>query len=62
MLLGQTGREMFKSNWTSSHFRLSCHNFEPFIESKEVERLRTDMIRGWMKSSVRPKRIAPEGN
>jgi hypothetical protein len=62
MLLGQTGREMLESDWTSGHFRLSCHNFEPFIESKEGERLGTDMIRGWMESSVSPRRIAREGN
>ena len=47
-------REMLESDWTSGHFRLSCHNFEPFIESKEVERLRTDMIRGWMKKLGKP--------
>jgi hypothetical protein len=37
MLLGQTGREMLESDWTSGHFRVSRHNFEPFIESKEIE-------------------------
>jgi hypothetical protein len=62
MLLGQTSREMLESDWTSGHFRLSCHNFEPFIESEEVELLRTDMIRGWMKSSASPKRIARVGS
>jgi hypothetical protein len=45
MLLGQGGREMLESDWTSGHFRLSRHNFEPFIKSTEIERSRTDMIR-----------------
>jgi len=32
VLLGQTGRKMFESNRTGSRFRLSGHDFEPFIE------------------------------
>jgi hypothetical protein len=31
MLLGQAGRKMLESDWTSSRFRLSGHDFEPFI-------------------------------
>jgi hypothetical protein len=61
MLLGQTGRKMLESDWTSGHFRLSRDNFEPFIKSKDIERVRTDMIRGCTKGSVSPKRIAREG-
>jgi hypothetical protein len=36
MLLGQTGRKMLESDWTSGHFRLSCHNFEPFMKAKRL--------------------------
>ena len=32
MLLGQAGRKMLESDWTIGRFRLSCHDFEPFIE------------------------------
>ena len=37
MLLGQAGREMLESDWTSGCFCLSCHNFEPFIEREELK-------------------------
>ena len=60
MLLGQAGREMLESDWTSGRFRLSCHNFEPFIERERVERLRKDMIRGRMKSWLRLKAMMGE--
>ena len=49
MLLGQTGREMLESDWTSGHFRSSYHNFEPFFE-REKPMINADMIRGGMKS------------
>ncbi len=32
VLLGQAGRKMLESDWTSGRFCLSCHDFEPFIE------------------------------
>jgi hypothetical protein len=50
MLLGQAGRKMLESDWTSLHFRLSCHSLEPFIERERIEASRTDMIRGSVKS------------
>jgi hypothetical protein len=50
-----------ESDWTSLHFRLSCHNHEPFIE-REKSMIDEDMIRGWMKSTARLKKIAQVGD
>jgi hypothetical protein len=62
MLLGQAGREMLESDWSIGRFRLSCHSLEPFIECERAERLRKDMIRGRMKSWLRPKAMMAEGD
>jgi hypothetical protein len=37
VLFGQAGRKVLESDWTIGRFRLSCHNFEPFIERERVE-------------------------